>query len=118
MACPRQRAAGDGSSEALALASPARIRRMRSYAFIEALLKTLTIRNVPPQLSEALNRVKSQRGTSLNQTVIDVLSQALGVTAVRSNGLARLAGAWTEEELGEFEQSVTQFEQIDPELWD
>jgi hypothetical protein len=35
----------------------------------------------------------------------------------RSNGLARLAGSWSENDLLEFERAVAQFEQIDEQLW-
>lgn len=48
--------------------------------------------------------------------MIDLLSQGLGVGAVRSNGLGRLGGEWSEEELEEFERAVSPFEQINEEL--
>ncbi|MFW6012298.1 MAG: FitA-like ribbon-helix-helix domain-containing protein [Acidobacteriota bacterium] len=80
-------------------------------------MKTLTVRNVPPEVSEALEREKRRRGESLNQTVIELLSQGLGVGTERSNGLARLAGGWSEEEFLQFERAVAPFEEIDEELW-
>lgn len=80
-------------------------------------MKALTIRNVPAPVAEALEREKRRRGRSLNQTVIDLLGQSLGVHGNRSNGLGRLAGSWDEKDLDEFEQAVAPFEQIDEELW-
>ena len=80
-------------------------------------MKNLTIRNVPDAVAEALEEEKRRRGESLNQTVIELLSQGLGVGTTRSNGLGRLAGSWTEEELREFEAAVAGFERIDDELW-
>lgn len=80
-------------------------------------MKTLTIRNVPEDLHDALKREKARRGKSLNQTVIDLLSQRLGIGARRSNGLARLAGQWTDEEFREFEEASAPFERVDEELW-
>jgi plasmid stability protein len=80
-------------------------------------MKTLTIRNLPPDVAEALEREKRRRGDSLNQTVIELLSQGLGVGVTRSNGLARLAGRWDEEEFEHFERAMTPFEEIDQELW-
>jgi hypothetical protein len=77
----------------------------------------LTVRNVPPGLSAALEREKKRRGTSLNQTVIDLLQTSLGVGNVRSNGLAKLAGTWSEKDHRDFLKGVAQFEQIDPEMW-
>lgn len=80
-------------------------------------MKTLTVRNLPDDVAEALEREKRRRGESLNQTVIDLLSQGLGVSGVRSNGLGRLAGTWSAEELRRFQQAVAPFEQVDDELW-
>lgn len=82
-------------------------------------MKHLTVRNLPNELGRALEREKRRRGSSLNQTVIDLLSQGLGVGAGarRRNGLARLAGTWSEEELRRFEAAVAVTEQVDDELW-
>jgi hypothetical protein len=80
-------------------------------------MKTLTVRGLPEAVSDALTREKQRRGTSLNQTVIDLLAQALGVRGPRSNGLGALAGTWSEDELRRFEEAVAPFGEIDPELW-
>lgn len=80
-------------------------------------MKTLTIRNVPRELDEALQRERSRRGLSLNQTVIDLLRQRLGVGAGRSNGLARLGGRWSDEEFEQFGNAVASFERVDEEVW-
>jgi len=77
----------------------------------------LTVRNLPGDLAAALDREKRRRGTSLNQTVIDLLGQSLGVTGTRSNGVGRLAGSWTEAEHQEFLSAMASFEEIDSELW-
>lgn len=80
-------------------------------------IKALTIRNLPSNLAEALEREKRRRGKSLNQTVIDLLGQGLGEQSVRSNGLGRLAGGWSEDEFRDFERATAQFEAVDEELW-
>lgn len=80
-------------------------------------MKHLTIRNVTPALAEALENEKRARGTSLNRTVLEVLEQALGVNRRRSNGLAELAGGWTDDEHARFEESIAVAEQVDEELW-
>jgi len=81
-------------------------------------MKHLTVRNLPAPVAEALEREKQRRGASLNQTVIDLLEQALGVSGVRANGLAELAGRWTEAEQLEFTRAVQRFERVDAELWE
>ena len=77
-------------------------------------MKALTIRNVDATLARALEREMQRRGTSLNQAVLDLRRQALGlgVAAPPSNGLRQLAGTWSEEDLRSFEQSTAVFEQI------
>jgi hypothetical protein len=82
-------------------------------------MRHLTIRQVPPELSRALDDEKRRRGTSLNGTVLELLAQALGVRSPgrRSNGLAGLAGTWSGAELERFERAVALTEQIDEELW-
>ena len=72
---------------------------------------------MPDDLVDALEKEKGRRKVSLNQLVIDLLSQSLGVGMSRSNGLARLAGTWTAEELRMFEENIAPFEEIDAELW-
>lgn len=82
-------------------------------------MRHLTIRNLPPEVGEALERKRARSQTSLNQTVIDLLRGALGVRSQdeESNGLARLAGTWTAAEHEQFEADVAAMEQIDEELW-
>ncbi len=79
----------------------------------------LTVRNIPQDVATALNAEKHRRHQSLNQTVIELLRQCLGVGPgrTRSNGLARLAGNWTHEELEQFEAAIAATEEIDEELW-
>jgi hypothetical protein len=82
-------------------------------------VKTLTIRKVSRRLADALEREKKRRGTSLNQTVLDLLGQGVGVgtPASRSNGLRQLAATWSEDDLAEFEYALAATERVDEELW-
>ena len=80
-------------------------------------MKYLTIRNVSPELGAALEEEKRNRGTSLNRTVLEVLERALGVGGRRSNGLAGLAGTWSEAEHERFAAAIAVTEQVDEELW-
>ena len=97
----------------------------RRHQYVNALMlyndcmKTLTVRNLPRQLAEALNRERRRSDRSLNQTVIDVLSRGLGIgdDGPRRNGLAKLAGTWTDDDLQQFNESVAALEVVDPEMW-
>lgn len=78
----------------------------------------MTIRGVPEEVEAALRKEQARRGTSLNRTVLDLLAEALGIAPEPyDNGLGRLAGTWTEEQLREFEEATGCFEQIDAEIW-
>lgn len=82
-------------------------------------MKTLTIRNVPKRLADALNRERRKRDASLNSTVLDLLSRSLGVAGSEppSNGLAELAGTWSSEDQREFDSAVAPFGAIDDDMW-
>lgn len=80
-------------------------------------MRYLTVRNVPEEVAAALERERRRRGRSMNQTVIELLGQSLGVAGTRSNGLARMAGTWSDEEVAEFEEAVAPFGEVDPEVW-
>ena len=82
-------------------------------------MKTMTIRNVPAELAQALDKERRKRGTSLNRTVLSLLRNALGVPhqAVRSNGLRQLAGTWGEAEYKQFEQAVAPLGEVDEAMW-
>jgi hypothetical protein len=83
------------------------------------IMKALTIREVDAQLARALENEKKRRGASLNQTVLQLLRQALGLDSpgTRSNSLAKLSGTWSEEDLSRFERDTVVFEQVDAEIW-
>jgi plasmid stability protein len=77
---------------------------------------TLTLRNIPSEVAEALERESARSHAPLDQTAIDLLRQALKIQGTR-NGLAELAGTWTDEEHDRFEKAIAMTEQIDEELW-
>jgi hypothetical protein len=82
-------------------------------------MRTLTIRNVPRRLAEALDRERRRRDTSLNRTVLDLLGRGLGIdgNGPRRNGLGQLAGTWSAEDQRQFDAAVEPFEAVDPEMW-
>ena len=83
-------------------------------------MKALTIRNVDTALGRALERETRTRGGSLNETVLTLLRRAVGIeTGAQppTNGLAKLAGGWSAEDLATFENATASFEKVDDELW-
>lgn len=80
----------------------------------------LTVRNVPASVARALEAERRRIGRSLNQTVIDLLARALGISgahAPATNGLEKLAGGWSASDLERFEGAIAAFERIDQEAW-
>ena len=82
-------------------------------------MKHLTIRNVPDDLAERLIDEKRARGRSLNQTVLELLAQAVGLAeGIRTtNGLEALAGTWSSDDVEAFEQATRFTHDLDDELW-
>lgn len=82
-------------------------------------MKQLTIRGVSDELATALDQERRRKGASLNQTVLDLLKQAVGLSPDKApdNGLLQFAGTWSSKELKEFEQHTAAFDQIDEDLW-
>jgi plasmid stability protein len=82
-------------------------------------MRHLTIRGVPEDLARALQKEKRRRGTSLNQTVKELLRQSLALSSdvPFSNGLGRLSGGWSQAELEGFEAATAVFEKIDVDVW-
>ena len=82
-------------------------------------MRHLTVRNVPDTLAKELDRERLRRGQSLNQTVLDLLAQATGVSRPTDfdNGLGRLAGTWSAADLRSFDKATRAFEAVDKEMW-
>ena len=82
-------------------------------------MKALTVRNVPKKVADALARERRRRDQSLNQTVIDILAEALALDSRggRNNGLASLAGTWSASDVAQFEEAIAASEHVDDELW-
>ena len=82
-------------------------------------MKTLTIRNVPKRLADALDRERRRNDASLNSTVLDLLGRSLGADGhgPRRNGLAKLAGTWSADDQRQFDAAVVAMAGVDEEMW-
>lgn len=75
-----------------------------------------TIRGVPADVDQALRHKARQRRISLNQLLIEELTNALGASTARKlRSLDHLAGRWTEDP--EFDRVLTEQRQIDESDW-
>lgn len=85
-------------------------------------MKTITIRGVDEPMSKTLRERAKAESISLNQYVLKLLRESLGLAKERSHtrrytDLDYLIGSWTEEEFLEFEESQKPFAVIDEDLW-
>lgn len=79
----------------------------------------LTIRGVSPELLKSLKLSAKRHGCSVNQTVLNLLQTASGLTpqAPSYHDLDDLFGSWTDAEGAEFDAHLSQMRQIDLDLW-
>ena len=75
----------------------------------------LTVRNVDPELSRQLRAISTERGESLNATVLRLLRDAVGLDARRER-LRRYVG-WTADDLGEFTAALRAQRVVDEHYW-
>jgi hypothetical protein len=76
-----------------------------------------TIRNVPGRLDRELREAARREGKSLNQTVLEHLMVACGLTGeeVKRRDLGEVAGHWVED--GALDEALEAQREVDPEMW-
>jgi len=85
-------------------------------------LKTITIRRIPPELARRLEEEAHAEGTSLARTVMRLLLRATGLGGerpgrIRHHELDDLAGTWGSEEAAAFDRATAEQRRIDPDVW-
>jgi plasmid stability protein len=77
--------------------------------------RQLTIRGVSEEVRRRLESVSRARGQSVNATVREILTAAVGVDE-RRRRLARYV-TWNAEDLAEFDEALAAQRSIDDPLW-
>ncbi|MFK5922966.1 MAG: hypothetical protein QM496_12375 [Verrucomicrobiota bacterium] len=84
-------------------------------------MKTVTLRNIDPELKKALMDKAAQDSSSLNSVVLNALRESFGIDKKprrqRNLELENLAGAWNDEDKAEFEKNTSAFNEIDEAMW-
>jgi hypothetical protein len=85
-------------------------------------MKAITLRNVPEELAEQIEREARSTNTSLNAAVIQLLRRATATGGaakeeVRYHDLDHLAGTWTKDEADAFDRYLAEARQIHPDDW-
>ncbi|MCD6116718.1 antitoxin [bacterium] len=85
-------------------------------------MKTITIRGVDSALAEAIKKTAEKHQESMNQTLLKLLKDSLGLTKKpafpKYKDLDSMAGTWTVKEEKEFIKNTGSFREIDEEMWD
>ncbi len=85
-------------------------------------MNAITLRNIPREIQEAIERRARDERLSFNKAVLRMLEEALGLGRGRGDGLHHdldhLAGTWSQEEADEFDAALAEERRIDPELWE
>ena len=86
-------------------------------------MKAITLRNIPPDTAEQVERKARDWNLSLNRTVLRILEDALhggrgDRRETRHHDLDALAGVWSPKEARQFDEALAEQRRIDPELWE
>jgi len=76
-----------------------------------------TIRGIPPALDAALRDRARSAGKSLNEVVLDALTEGVGLKGTRRKrrDLSDIAGTWKEDKA--FDEALAEQDQVDEDLW-
>ena len=90
---------------------------MQAWAAYSACMR-YTLRNVPPYLDEALRQRAREEEKSLNEVVLEILQEGLGLAGepVRRRDLSDIAGTWVGEP--EIEEALQDQRRIYQDLWE
>jgi hypothetical protein len=84
-------------------------------------MKSITIHGLDDPLAALIKAKAKSEGLSINQTVKTILESALGVKPMQAGRNRRdfeeFFGAWTENDLAEFDANTKELHKIDPEDW-
>ena len=81
-------------------------------------MKTITIRDIPPELAGEIAKRARRKKMSLNRTVIDMLTERQPAQKrTLHHDLDHLAGTWSDAEAASMAVSLKEQRAFDPEDW-
>ena len=86
-------------------------------------MKSISLRGIEREVSEKLKRVAQINGKSVNQYILDLIRQNLGMHREKKytktyDDLDHLFGRWTDSEFEAMEKSIDSQRKIDTDLWE
>jgi len=85
-------------------------------------MKTMCIRGIDTELDKKLKLAASNQLKSINQLVLDILRNSLGIQKEKKytkvfNDLDHLFTSWSEEEFKAIQKKINHDRKIDKDLW-
>ncbi len=85
-------------------------------------MKAITIRGIEPSVMEKLKQQAKKNGKSINQFMIDLVKQNLGLDKRKQftlvhDDLDHLFGKWSQKEFERIQGKIDDERKIDKELW-
>jgi len=84
-------------------------------------MKSITIHGLDEHLDRTIRSLAEREGLSMNKTIKKVLRSALGLgnqgETTRREQFTDLFGAWSKQDLKEFQEITADFSQVDPSDW-
>ena len=83
-------------------------------------MSSITIHNLDKQLDILLRKKAKEEGKSLNKTIQDLLRQSLnlGKAPKLDKAFQEFCGIWSEKDRKEFEEAISDMENVDPGDWE
>lgn len=82
-------------------------------------MSSITIHNMENLLEERLRSLAKEKNQSLNQTIKNLLEEALGIkqTASYQEDFSEFSGLWAAEDEAQYLADTQEFEQIEEKEW-
>ena len=86
------------------------------------MMQPITIQNLDEETISWIDKKAHQRGITPESLVIELIRKGIqvdqqAVPLIRYRDLSNLAGGWSDEDLQEFAEATTHFNEVDEELW-
>jgi hypothetical protein len=78
---------------------------------------TVSLRNLPPEIEQAIQDTSRREGISLNKAAIRLLETSLRKPA-RNSDFDEFCGIWSKEEADQFDAALREMRQVDPADWE
>ena len=87
------------------------------HHFVLRLIMTVSLRNLPKEVEEAILETSRREGLSLNKATLRLLEANLRKPA-RNSDFDEFFGTWSDAEADAFDRALAEMRQIDPGDWE